>query len=82
MRLINISITSLDLMTFFQERNRIRDGAYVINLDDKKSKGTHWASLFIDRKAALHIIWFFLNWIYPSRSFKESQRSINYSKSI
>ena len=25
---------------------RIKERAYVINLDDKKSKGTHWVSLF------------------------------------
>ena len=28
--------------------SRIRDGVYVINLDDKKSKGKHWVSLFTD----------------------------------
>ena len=33
---------------------RINDGLYVINLDDKKSKGTHWVSLFIDRNLALY----------------------------
>ena len=26
---------------------------YVINLDDKNGKGTHWVSLFIDRKSAV-----------------------------
>ena len=26
----------------------IKDGAYVINVDDNKSKGTHWVSLFFD----------------------------------
>ena len=38
-------------MVFFSRDNltRIKDGAYIINLDDKQSKGTHWASLFIDR---------------------------------
>ena len=25
----------------------------MINLNDKKSKGTHWVSLFIDRNAAV-----------------------------
>ena len=32
---------------------RIKDGAYVINQDDEKSKGTHRVSLFIDRDAAV-----------------------------
>ena len=27
---------------------RIEDGAHVINLDDKQSKGTQWVSLFTD----------------------------------
>ena len=30
---------------------RIKEGAYVINLDDKPSKGFHWVSLFIDRNS-------------------------------
>ena len=33
---------------------RIKDEAYVINLDDKKSKGTHLVSLFIDRNIAVY----------------------------
>ena len=28
----------------------MKDGSYVINLDDKNSKGTHWLSLFTDKK--------------------------------
>ena len=33
-----------DLMAFFARNNvpRIKYGAYVINLDDKNSKPTHW----------------------------------------
>ena len=27
---------------------------YVINFDDKKSKGTHWILLFIDRNTAVY----------------------------
>ena len=44
-----LSITNLDLMTFFEEKNlpRIKNGANVINLDDKNSKGTYWVSLLI-----------------------------------
>ena len=33
---------------------RIKDGTYVINLDDKKNKGTHWVLTFIDRKKAVY----------------------------
>ena len=43
---------NLDVMAFFSINNlpRIKDGAYVINLDDKDSKGTPWVSLFINKK--------------------------------
>ena len=29
--------------------SRRKDGAYVINIDDKQSKETHWFSLFVGR---------------------------------
>ena len=32
----------------------IKDGAYVINLNDNNSKGTHWVSLFIDKNTAVY----------------------------
>ena len=32
---------------------RIKDGAYIINLNDKQSKRTHWVPLFIDRSKAV-----------------------------
>ena len=34
---------------------RIKDGAIAINLNNKNSKGTHWFSLFIDKKLAAYI---------------------------
>ena len=33
---------------------RIKDGAYVINFDDKQSKGTHWVPLFIKKNTAVY----------------------------
>ena len=38
-----------DLMVLFQEiiyLKKIKDGAYVINLDENKDTGTHWIPLF------------------------------------
>ena len=32
---------------------RIKDGVYAINLNDKKHKGSHWVSLFIDKNTAV-----------------------------
>ena len=33
---------------------RIKDGAYVINLDERIGQGTHWISLVIDRTTAVY----------------------------
>ena len=33
---------------------RTKDGAYIINLDVKNSKGTRWVSLFISRNTAVY----------------------------
>ena len=42
-------------MVAFQETIPIKkSGAYVINLDDKQNKGTHWVSFFTVKKAAVH----------------------------
>ena len=43
--------------------HRIKDEAYVINLDNKNSKGTHWVSLFIDRNIALYFDSFAIEYI-------------------
>ena len=32
---------------------RLKDGAYVINLDDKNSKVIHWGSLFIHKNMVI-----------------------------
>ena len=50
----------------------IKGRAYVINPDDKQSKGTHWVSLFIDRHGCA--LWFFWNWMYSARGLMQNQR--------
>ena len=47
-------------MGFFSRNDlsRVRDGAYVIILDDKKGKRAHWVSLFIDRNKAVSFAFF------------------------
>ena len=59
-------LTNIESITFFNYEPRfhgvfsranltwIKDGAYVIILNDKQSKGTHWVSLFIDRNTAVY----------------------------
>ena len=34
--------------------NKIKDGAYVINLDDYCDIGTHWVALYINTKTATY----------------------------
>ena len=41
----------------------IKNGAYVKNLDDEKSKGTYWVSLFIDRNTAVYFHYFGVEYI-------------------
>ena len=56
-RLLSISIKNLGLMLLLQKNNlpRMKEGAYFIDLDDKKIKGTYWVSLFIDRNMAVYL---------------------------
>ena len=47
-----------DLMVFFQEiiyQKKIKDGAYVINLDEHRDTGAHWIALF-SKKMKLFIL--------------------------
>ena len=45
-------------MVFFQEiiyLKKIKDGAYIINLDEYTDVGTHWIALFCKKKMKLFI---------------------------
>ena len=42
---------------------RIKNGAYVINLDKKKTKGTHWFSLFIYKNTNVYFVFFGIEYI-------------------
>ena len=46
-----------DLMVFFQEiiyLKKIKDEAYVINLDEHKDTGTNWIALFCRRNEVIY----------------------------
>ena len=46
-----------DLMEFFQEiicLKNIKDGKYVINLDEYADVGTHWIALFFNRSEIVY----------------------------
>ena len=55
---------------------RMKDGKYVINLDDKNSKGTNWVSLFIDRNTALYFDSFGIKYIPQEVLNKIKDKSI------
>ena len=42
----------LNLMVYIQEIifSKIKDGAYIINLDEYKSIRTHWIALYVNTK--------------------------------
>ena len=56
----------------------MKDGAYVMNLDDKKSKGTHWVSLFIDKNTALYFDSFGVEYISQEVLIKIRDKSITH----
>ena len=59
-------LTSLEIQKYYQNepkfhgvysRNnlpKIKDGAYIINLDEYKSIGTHWISLYMNVENVTH----------------------------
>ena len=58
---------------------RIKDGAYVINLDDKKGKGTHWVSVFIDRSLAVYFDSFGIEYIPQEALNKIRDKSLTHN---
>ena len=55
---------------------RKKDGAYVINLDDKNSKAAHCNLLFIDRNTAVNFDSFGSEYIPPKAVNKTRDKSI------
>ena len=58
---------------------RIKDEAYVINLDDKKSKGKHWVSLFFDRNTAVYFDSFGIEYSLQEILSKSKDKSITHN---
>ena len=67
--------------TFFSGNNLpgIKDGSYVINLDDKKSKVTYWVSLFIERNTAICLYSFGIEYISLEILSKIRDKSITHN---
>ena len=58
---------------------RIKNGAYIINLDDKNSKETHWVSLFIDKNLAVYFDSFGIEYIPQEVLNKIKDKSITHN---
>ena len=46
-----------DLIVFFHKNNlpkKVKNGAYVINLDEYEDVGTHWIALFCNRNETVY----------------------------
>ena len=72
---------NLDLIALSSRNNfpNIKDGAYVINLDDKNSTGTHWVPLFIDRNTAVYFDSFGIEYIPLDALNKIGDKSITHN---
>ena len=81
MRLLSIAITNLGFNGVFSRNNlpRIKYVAYLINFDDKQSKGTHWVSLFIDKDAAVYFDCFWIEYIPQEVITKIKDESITHN---
>ena len=56
---------------------RIKDGAHVLNLDEKQGKETHWLSLFMERNT---VVYFDTFQIECSPSKKKKKKKIEQKK--
>ena len=69
MRLLSIAVKRLGVFSRDKDGEQINklprtnDGQHVINPDDKKSKGTHWFSLFIDKNETVYFDSFGIEYI-------------------
>ena len=57
----------------------IKDGSCVINLDDEKSKGTHWVSLFTDGNIVKYFNSFRIEYIPQEVLNKIKDKSITHN---
>ena len=58
---------------------RIKDGAFIINLDDKQIKETYWGLLFIDRNTAVNFDSFEAEYVPQNVLCKIKDKSITHT---
>ena len=59
--------------------HRIKDGTYLINIDETNSKGIHWVSLFIDKNLAVYSDSFEIEYIPQKILNKIKDKSITHN---
>ena len=72
-----------DLMVFFSRNNlpkKIKDGAYVINLDEQADIGTHWIALFCNGNEIVYFDCFGIE--HVPKEIKEFIRNKNIKTNI
>ena len=47
---------------------KIKDGAYIINLDEYSDIGTHWVAFYVNNINFSHLFWFFWSRTYSERN--------------
>ena len=84
------SLSSIEATTYFNYKSRFngffsrdnlsktKDGAYVINLDDTQSKGTHWILLFLKKNVAVYIDSFGIEYIPQELLIKLKDKSVTH----
>ena len=84
-------LNNIEIINYFKYESRfnggfsrnnlpiIKHGAYVINLDERNSKGTHWVSLLIDRNTDLYFYSFWFEYIPQEILKKIRDKSITHS---
>ena len=58
---------------------RIKDRAYIINLEDKNNKGTHWVSFFINKITAVYFDSFGIEYVSQEVLNKIKDKSISHN---
>ena len=87
----SLSLTNFEIQKYYQNEPRfngvysrdnlpkIKDGDYVINLDEYSDIGTHWVSLYIDNNDVTYLDSFAVEHIPKEmKYFLAMKQSINY----
>ena len=72
-------LTNFEIQKYYQHEPKIMDWAYVINLDEYKSTGTHWIAFYVNNNNVIYFDSFGVEHI-PKEIKKSKQRKQKYNK--